>query len=221
MMLALVPLLTSLGAWSVLLLAGLVFAETGLLVGFFLPGDSLLFAAGLLAAAGAIQVPVLVLAVVAWVAASLGDQVGYWMGGRIGSAWENRARPRPAAIVRHLAAARVFFDRHGHLAIVLARFTPLVRTFTPFVAGAAGMPHRRFTAYNIGGGLAWVATMMTAGWFLGGVPIIASHVDLAVVGLVALSLVPTAIAWRRRRAAAGSEATQTAIRLAERPAPIA
>ena len=190
MTLVLTPLLTVLGPFAVLLLAGVVFAETGLLVGFFLPGDSLLFAAGLFAAAGAIPVPVLVLGAAAWGAGVAGDQVAYAIGHRWGPGLVARGGGRRRWLdVRHLDAAQRFFERHGPKAIVLARFLPLVRTFTPVVAGAASMPRRRFTTYNVLGGLLWVAVMMAAGWFLGGVPWIAAHVELATMALIAGPLV--------------------------------
>ena len=197
MTLVLTPLLTVL---AVLLLAGVVFAETGLLVGFFLPGDSLLFAAGLFAAAGAIPVPVLVLGAAAWGAGVAGDQVAYAIGHRWGPGLVARGGGRRRWLdVRHLDAAQRFFERHGPKAIVLARFLPLVRTFTPVVAGAASMPRRRFTTYNVLGGLLWVAVMMAAGWFLGGVPWIAAHVELATMALIAVSLVPALSSYLRAR----------------------
>jgi membrane-associated protein len=198
MTLALVPLLASLGSAALLLLVGVVFAETGLLVGFFLPGDSILFAAGLFVSTGVIPLPLSLVLAATWAAAVAGDQVGYSIGHRVGprlfasdtSRWWSR---------RHLEAARRFFDRHGTKAVVLARFVPGARTFTPVVAGAVGMPRRRFTAYNVAGGLGWTLAMILAGFFLGGVQVVAAHVELFTLGLIALSLVPAAIAMVRRR----------------------
>ncbi len=200
MTLVLTPLLTVLGPFAILLLAGVIFAETGLLIGFFLPGDSLLFAAGLFAAAGAIPVPVLLLGAAAWVAGVAGDQVAYAIGHRWGPRLMSRDGGRRRWLnPHHLEAARRFFDRHGPKAVVLARFVPLARTFTPVVAGAAAMPRRRFTTYNVVGGLLWVSVMMSAGFFLGGVPWIAAHVELATLALIAASLVPAGATLLRRR----------------------
>lgn len=190
---ALTSVLTGLGPAALLVLFALVFAESGLLVGFFLPGDSLLFAAGLLTAAGLLQAPIAVLIVTIWVAAVLGDQTGYWIGGRLGRL-RGRWLPR-----RHLAQAHVFFIRHGHVAVVLARFVPVVRTLTPVVAGAAAMPQRRFLAYNAAGGLAWSVVMCLAGYFLGGVPLVARHVDVLTVAVIVVSLLPAGTAVLRRR----------------------
>lgn len=196
----LVPLLAHLGAASVALLAGVLFAETGLLVGFFLPGDSLLFASGVLTATGSIPLPVLLVAAAAVAAGVLGDQVAYLLGARYGVRLVGpEARRRRWLSTEHVEAARAFFERHGPRAVVLARFLPLVRTFTPLVAGTVGMPRGRFTAYNVGGGVAWVASLLAAGWYLGGVPLVAAHVDLVTVGLVTVSLVPAGVGLLRRR----------------------
>ncbi|MCM3515152.1 DedA family protein [Nocardioides sp. P86] len=195
-----VPLLATLGPAALLLLCAVVFAETGLLVGFFLPGDSLLFAAGLLVATGTIPVPVLLVVAATWASASVGDQVAYTIGRRYGPRLFDR-RPSRLFSPRHVSAARAFFDRHGHKAVILARFVPLARTFTPVVAGAVAMPRRRFTAYNVLGGLAWTTAMTLAGFYLGGVPLIAHHVEVTSLALVGLSLVPAAIALARGRLA--------------------
>ncbi|MFT4264135.1 MAG: VTT domain-containing protein [Nocardioides sp.] len=201
----LTSLLSDAGPFAVLVLALVIFAETGLLVGFFLPGDSLLFTAGLLVASGVLNVPLVVVILVTWIAGALGDQVAYWIGGKLGKSLFVPGRSRWIS-VRHVRAAHEFFAHHGHKAVILARFVPLARTFTPVVAGAVEMPRRRFTTYNIAGGLLWTASMSLAGYFLGGVPIIADHVDIVVVGIVALSLVPAAIAFLRGRQAKGGSA---------------
>jgi membrane-associated protein len=194
----LTTLLTDLGPVAVLVLIAVVFAETGLLVGFFLPGDSLLFAAGLLVASGALPVPLAVVIVATWLAAATGDQVAYWIGGRVGARLLGGRGSRWVPS-RHVEAARAFFEHHGHKAVILARFVPVARTFTPVVAGTVAMPRRRFTVYNVAGGLLWTTSMCLAGYFLGTVPIVADHVDLVTLGIVALSLVPAAIAVARRR----------------------
>jgi membrane-associated protein len=202
---ALTALLSSLGPLAVVALAAVIFAETGLLIGFFLPGDSILFASGLLVASGAIPVPLFVVIAVTWAAAALGDQVAFWIGRRFGpQVLAGRGgRWIPA---RHVEGSRAFFERHGPKAVILARFVPLARTFTPVVAGAVGMPRRRFTAYNLVGGLGWTSAMCLAGHWLGQVPVVAAHVDVFTVGIVVISVTPGAIAllWRRRRGSAST-----------------
>jgi len=199
MIAVLTPLMATLGPLAVLLLMAVLFAETGLLVGFFLPGDSLLFAAGVLVAAGAMHLPLWMVAAGALVAAGLGDQVGYlvgrWSGPRIFNRPESRLFSR-----RHVDRAHAFFDRHGPRAVILARFVPVVRTFTPVVAGVGRMSRRRFTVYNLVGAATWAVGLLVAGFFLGGVPVIADHIELVAVGLASLSVVPASIAFARRRA---------------------
>lgn len=195
----LISLMSSLGPLALLVLVAAIFAETGLLVGFFLPGDSLLFGAGLLVASHALPEPLALVIVAAWVAGVLGDQVAYVIGERLGPRLLGEHGPRWVS-TRHVRAAQAFFGRHGHKAVILARFVPLVRTFTPVVAGGVGMPRRRFTAFNVAGGLLWTVSMCLAGYFLGGLPLIAAHVDLVVIAMIAVSLVPAAVALVRRRA---------------------
>jgi membrane protein DedA with SNARE-associated domain len=194
----LTPLMAMLGPLAVLLLMAVLFAETGLLVGFFLPGDSLLFAAGVLVATGAMHLPLLVVAAAAFVAAAVGDQVGYLIGRRLGPRVFNRPRSRffsPA----HAGRAQAFFGRYGPRAVILARFVPVVRTFTPVVAGVGEMPRGRFTAYNLVGAALWAVGLLVAGYFLGGIPLIAGHIELFAIGMVVLSLVPASVAVVRRR----------------------
>lgn len=193
----LTPLMAVLGPVAVLLLMGVLFAETGLLVGFFLPGDSLLFAAGVLVAAGAIQLPWWLVAGAGFLAAVLGDQVGYLLGRR----WGPRLFSRSSCWLsrKHVARAESFFERHGPQAVVLARFVPVVRTLVPALAGVGRMPRRRFTAYNIVGALVWTVGMLSAGVFLGGVPFVAAHIELIALAVVAASLVPAGVAVVRRR----------------------
>lgn len=198
------PLLSGQGPLALLVLTLVIFAETGLLVGFFLPGDSLLFTAGLLIASHVLPIPIGLVIAATWVAGALGDQVAYLIGGRLGRGLFRPGRSRWIS-GRHVKAAQEFFERHGHKAVILARFVPLARTFTPVVAGAVEMPRRRFTGYNVVGGLLWVTAMLLAGYFLGGVPLVAHHVDVVTIGIVALSLVPATIALLRRRRAAARE----------------
>ena len=195
----LTPLMVVLGPLAVLLLMGVLFAETGLLAGFFLPGDSLLFAAGVLVAAGAIHLPLWLVAGAAFLAAVVGDQVGYLVGRRFGPRVFSRRSSRWLSR-DHVGRAEAFFDRHGPKAVVLARFVPVVRTLVPAVAGMGQMPRRRFSAYNIAGGLVWTVGMLLAGFLLGGIPLIAAHIEVLALVVVAASLVPAGIAVLRRRA---------------------
>jgi membrane protein DedA with SNARE-associated domain len=187
-----------LGPLAVVLLMAVLFAETGLLAGFFLPGDSLLFAAGVLLAAGAIHLPVWLVAAGAFTAAVAGDQVGYLIGRRFGPRVFTRTGSRWLS-PDHVSRAQSFFERHGPKAVVLARFVPVVRTLTPAVAGMGHMPRRRFTVYNLAGALVWAVGMLLAGFFLGGIPFIAGHIELLAVGVVAVSMVPAAVTMLRRR----------------------
>jgi membrane-associated protein/undecaprenyl-diphosphatase len=194
----LTPLMAVLGPAAVLLLMAVLFAETGLLAGFFLPGDTLLFTAGVLVASGAVHLPLWLVVLAAAGAAVVGDQLGYVIGRRFGPRLFRRRSSRLLS-EHHLDRARAFFDRHGPKAVVLARFVPLVRTFTPAVAGAARMPRRRFTAYNLLGALGWTALFLAAGYFLGGIAVVAAHVELIALAMVVLSLVPAAVVHLRRR----------------------
>ena len=179
----------------------IVFAETGLLIGFFLPGDSLLITAGLFAAKG--DFDILSLNLTLMVAAILGDATGYWIGKRTGRALYDR----PDSLLfrrEHLRITHDFYERHGGKTIVFARFMPIVRTFAPVVAGVADMGYRRFATYNVVGGVTWVASMTLGGYLLGSfIPDIESRIHLVVAAVIALSLLPPAIAWfRGRRSAA-------------------
>jgi membrane-associated protein len=198
MIAVLTPLMVVLGPLALLLLMGVLFAETGLLLGFFLPGDSLLFAAGVLVAAGAMHLPLWLVAAGAFAAAVAGDQLGYLIGRRFGPRLVNRRDSRIFS-GEHVARAHAFFERHGPKAVVLARFVPVVRTFTPAVAGVARMPRGSFTSYNLVGAVLWAIGLTTAGYFLGGIPLIADHVELFAIGLVAVFVIPGAVTVFRRR----------------------
>ena len=175
-------------------MGAIIFSETGLLVGFFLPGDSLLFAAGFLASQDVFNI--FALDAVLMVAAVVGDAVNYYVGLQMGQYVFERGRLR---FVKHshLMAAKAFYERHGGKAIVLARFAPLVRTFTPFVAGVARMGYRRFALYNIAGGVAWVLSMTLAGYWLGQIPWIQRNFELVVIGIVVISVMPLAVSALR------------------------
>ena len=178
--------------------AAVLFAECGLLVGFFLPGDSLLFTAGLLAATGLVA-PLWVLLVVLPLAAVAGNLVGYAIGRRAGPAI--LARPDGRLVkTAHLRRAQAFFDRNGGRTVLLARFVPIVRTFATVVAGAARMDLRRYAAWSLLGGVLWAGGLTLLGFFLGQVAVVRDHVELFVLGVVAVSLVPVLVeALRARR----------------------
>ncbi len=180
-------------------LFAVVFAESGLFIGFFLPGDSLLFTAGLLAATTNLLTPLPFIILGCAIAAIAGDQVGYSFGHRYGP--RLFSQPDSRFLKRqHLARAEAFFARHGSKTILLARFVPVVRTFAPIVAGASTMHRRTFTVYNVIGGTAWVVLLTTLGWTLGTrFPGIADSLDLVILVIVVLSVIPLAIEYVRHR----------------------
>jgi membrane-associated protein len=178
----------------------IVFAETGLLIGFFLPGDSLLVTAGVFAGTG--QLNLLHLNVVLIAAAILGDTVGYWFGRKTGPALFKR----PKSLLfnpEHLRRAHDFYEKHGGKTIILARFMPIVRTFAPVVAGMGRMEYRRFLSFNVFGGLFWVVSMTLTGYFLGQIPGVREHIEIVILVVVFLSILPGIIAfareWMRKR----------------------
>jgi len=181
-----------------LLLFGIVFAETGLLVGFFLPGDSLLFIAGFMAGLG--QLNIFLLIPMLCVAAIVGDTVGYFIGRKLGPSLFNKPDSRLFKR-KHLDNAHAFYEKHGPKTIVLARFVPIVRTFAPTVAGAAGMEYKQFLTYNIAGGILWVVSMTLLGYFLGNIPIVEDNLEKAVMVIIFLSIAPMIVhAIKERKA---------------------
>ncbi|WP_238547149.1 DedA family protein [Actinoplanes friuliensis] len=183
----------------------IVFAESGLLIGFFLPGDSLLFTTGLLVADGTyLHQPLWLICLLVSVAAVLGDQTGYLFGRRFGPALFRRPDSRLFK-QENLTRARNFFDRYGARSIVLARFVPIVRTFTPIVAGASRMRYRTFLSYNVLGGSLWACGVTILGYFLGQVAFVRSNIELILIGIVLVSVVPVAVEVlrARRRSQAG------------------
>jgi membrane-associated protein len=183
----------------------ILFAESGLLIGFFLPGDSLLFTAGLLCATGHFDQPVLLICAVCFVAAVLGDQVGYQFGKRVGPDLFDRPKSR-LFNPRNVTKAHEFFERHGAKTILMARFVPIVRTFAPIVAGIGSMRYRVFTMFNVVGGLLWGVGVTLLGFWLGKrYPSLKDRIDLLAIVIVAVSLIPVALELlkhRRERAAA-------------------
>ena len=195
------------GVWVYALLFLIIFAETGLVVTPFLPGDSLLFAVGALAATGVLDLGLVAALLV--VAAIIGDAVNYSIGRRVGIRILQRAQadPKWARLVNpvYVERAHAFFERHGGKAIVMGRFAPIVRTFVPFVAGIAEMSYPAFAVFNVAGALAWVGICVGAGYLFGNVPIVKENFSLVALGIVAVSLLPMVIEfikYRREKAAA-------------------
>ena len=187
-------LIEAFGTLGILLV---VFAESGLLIGFFLPGDSLLFTAGLLASQGHLDIRVILVG--CFLAAAAGDQVGYAFGRRVGPALFRRPDSR---IFRHeyVERSREFFDRHGSKTIVMARFVPIVRTFAPILAGVGGMEYRRFVSFNVMGALMWAIGVTTLGFFLGErIPDIDRYLLPIIAVIVVLSILPALFEIRRTR----------------------
>ena len=196
------------GVWVYALLFAIIFAETGLVVTPFLPGDSLLFAAGALAGTGLLDVKLIILLLI--VAAILGDAVNYsagrFIGPRVFRAEGRSGWMKTLLNPEHLDKAHAFFERHGGKAIVLARFAPIVRTFVPFVAGAATMSYPAFAFYNVTGAIAWVGICVGAGWMFGQVPIVKDNFSIVALGIVAVSLLPLFIEWWKHRGTAARRA---------------
>ncbi len=180
-------------------LFAIVFSETGLLIGFFLPGDSMLVTAGLLVASGAVPLNIVVLIVVLCIAAICGNTSGYWIGSRAGHALYNR--PQSRFFRRdHLLKTREFYERYGGITIVIACFMPFARTFAPVVAGIAEMKYRRFALFNFVGAITWITSMLLLGYFLGrSIPGIERHIELIIAGIVFLSVLPLLIKYLQHR----------------------
>lgn len=184
------------GFWTYALLFLIIFMETGFVITPFLPGDSLLFAAGTFAAIGSLNV--WLLWAVCFVAAVLGDTVNYWIGSTIGPrAFEGNVRFLKK---EYLDKTQRFYDKHGGKTIVLARFVPIVRTFAPFVAGVGTMEYRRFLTYNVVGAFLWTGIFIWLGYFFGNIPFVQDNFELVIVLIILISVVPMAIEYVRGRA---------------------
>jgi membrane-associated protein len=184
------------GAWVYVLLIAIVFAETGLVVMPWLPGDSLLFVVGTLAGMGSIHYPTITLALM--VASFCGDTTNYLLGRHMGV----RLFVGHGRLLKqeHLDYTRGFYEAHGGKTIIIARFLPIIRTFAPFVAGIAHMGYPRFAAFSLTGSILWVGSLVTAGYFFGNLPWVKENLTLVILGIIALSLLPGAIGYLRHRA---------------------
>ncbi|GAB1392757.1 DedA family protein [Rhodocyclaceae bacterium] len=190
-------LLAQYGTWIYAILFVIIFCETGLIVTPFLPGDSLLFVAGALAATGGMEIGPLM--AVLFVGAVLGDGVNYrvgrWFGPRV-FRWEDSRFFNKAAFEK----THAFYEHHGGKTVVIARFLPILRTYAPFVAGVGEMPAARFTFFNLIGAAVWVGSLSLAGYWFGNLPVIKNNLTLVILGIIALSMLPLVIGWLRHRA---------------------
>lgn len=189
-------LIQNYGVWIYLILFLIIFCETGLVVTPFLPGDSLLFVAGALAATGSMHVHTLFLVLVA--ASILGDNTNYWIGRFFGP----KVFSRHGSLLlnpKHLERTQGFYDRHGGKTVVIARFVPIVRTFAPFVAGIGRMLYPRFVMFAVIGALLWIGSLVYAGYFFGNIPWVKNNLSLVIIGIVVLSILPGIIEFLRRR----------------------
>jgi membrane-associated protein len=199
----LAELATAYGPWLFLILFLIIFCETGLVVTPFLPGDSMLFVAGAIAATGAFNIHLMVLTLI--VAAVLGDTVNYHIGRAIGL----KVFDRPDSRIfkrKYLDQTHAFYDRHGGKTIIFARFAPIVRTFAPFVAGVGSMRYTRFLSYNVIGAVAWVASFAYVGYLFGNLPFIKNNLSVLIMVIVAISLMPAVIGFIRQRREMRAEA---------------
>jgi membrane-associated protein len=192
----LLKLVADYGPWVYAILFAIIFSETGFVVTPFLPGDSLLFVAGAIAAGGALNAHVVVVVLI--LAAVLGNTVNYAIGRWLGKTFFRDGRSRWLN-PKHLEKAHAFYEKHGGKAVVISRFLPIVRTYIPFVAGMAAMTPARYTAYNIAGAVAWVASLTYAGYFFGNIPWIKNNLTWLIIGIVVVSLLPLVIAFIRSK----------------------
>lgn len=197
----------SFGSWLYLILFAIIFAETGLVLLPFLPGDSLLFAVGAVAAHPDSPINLLLTAILLIVAAVLGDAVNYAIGYHVGPAVFSSEKSR-LLNKRHLTEAHDFYERYGSKTIILARFIPIVRTFAPFVAGVGRMNYFKFAVYNVVGGVAWVLLCLLSGWFFGNLPLVKKNFELVIIAIVVISVLPAVIEFFRNRGKAKAHHAQ-------------
>ena len=194
----LAEIISDYGTWTYAVLFAIIFVETGLVVMPFLPGDSLLFAAGAFCAKPGTGLNVHLLAALLTIGAILGDTLTYWIGAQVGPKVFSR-EDSPFLRKKHLERAHAFFEKYGGRAIILARFVPIVRTFVPFVAGIGRMSYRRFLAFNVIGGIVWIYFFTYLGYFVGTHPTVQKNFKLVIVGIIVLSVLPIVIEFIRAR----------------------
>jgi membrane-associated protein len=199
-------IIESLGPWAMIGITAIIFAECGLLIGFFLPGDSLLFVAGLMIAGDLIDAPIALACLIFTIAAIVGNMVGYWIGYKAGPAIFRRPDSRLFR-QEYVDKTQHFFDHYGPRAIVLARFVPIVRTFITVMAGVGRMDARTYFIYSTIGGILWATGLTLLGYYLGEIDFIAENLEAIVIGIVALSIIPIAFElYRHRRSSRSPEA---------------
>ncbi|MBC1227035.1 DedA family protein [Listeria booriae] len=186
----LVEIINTFGIWTYVIIFLIVFIETGLVIFPFLPGDSLLFAAGALAVLPGSDLNIFILLIVLWVAAVLGDTVNYHIGKKIGTSIPQDSWLGKVINQEKMDKAEAFFNKHGGKTIFIARFMPFIRTFAPFVAGASRMNYRYFLNYNVLGATVWVLLCTLAGYFFGNIPIVKENFSLVVLGIIFVSILP-------------------------------
>jgi membrane-associated protein len=201
-----------LGPWLYALLFGVVFAETGLVVTPFLPGDSLLFAVGALAALPGVPLEVSTVILTLIAAAVLGDAVNYTIGSKIGAKVFNR-QDSWFFKKEHLIRTHAFYEKHGGKTIIIARFMPIVRTFAPFVAGIGSMTYRRFFVYNVVGAVLWVTSLTLLGFWFGNMPMVKKNFQLVLLGIIFLSILPGIVEYLRHKLRARAEAKTAAAKV--------
>lgn len=198
-------LLESLGPYAFWGAVFIIFAECGLLIGFFLPGDSLLFVVGLLIAQGSIPIPIGLAVVILSIAAIVGNMTGYWIGAKAGPPLFNKPDSRFFK-KEYVDKTHEFFEKYGSRAIILARFVPIVRTFITAIAGVAAMNYRKFVIYSAIGGILWAAGVTLAGYFLGTIPFVQNNLEIILLAVVAVSVIPIVIEVIRSRRENAQEA---------------
>ena len=193
----LVEIINMFGVWSYVILFTIVFVETGLVIFPFLPGDSLLFAGGALAALGSFNLTTL--AITFFVAAVIGDTVNYHIGKWLGTSIPKGSWLSKVISEERIAIANGFFEKHGGKTIIIARFMPFIRTFAPFVAGASHMSYRKFFMYNVIGAFIWVGLFTYAGYFFGNIPFVRDNFSTVILAIIFVSILPAVIGWIRSR----------------------
>ncbi len=198
-------LISAYGLWTYGILSAIIFAETGLVVTPFLPGDSLLFAAGAITATGALDVHALFFLLT--IAAVLGNATNYWFGNLFGPGVARRGKNR-FVNTEYLERAHAFFEKHGGKTIILARFLPILRTFVPFVAGMSSMSYGKYTLYNVVAAVCWVGSFVYGGYLFGNLPTVKNNFSIVILGIIVVSMLPALITYLRHRSATKSAASE-------------